>query len=131
MTIILPVSPLPSWAPTLNEVGALITTRTRDSSGVELGTFSEDTRPTDIQAGHLLKMAVGEIEDKVRRDIPIRYEDDARRLAALRTAVLIEGSFSSDQVESSSSAKMYQAMYLEGADRLERRLKVTGSVQMR
>ena len=39
--------------PTVDEVAALIAVRTIDSGGEQLGVFTSDTRPTDVQTQNL------------------------------------------------------------------------------
>jgi hypothetical protein len=55
----------PDLAPTIADVAALIRARTKDSNGNELGTFTADTRPTDVQAQEAIDHAVVLVHLKV------------------------------------------------------------------
>lgn len=94
-----PIVSLPAGiTPTLAEVGALTRTRTRDTNGVELGTFTDETRPTGDQVALLIQDAVGEITDLYGDNLPTELESSARKVAKLRSAMLVELSFFGDQI---------------------------------
>lgn len=88
--------------PTIDEVASLIRARTKDVNGNELGTFTADTRPTDVQAQQaidnqviLLHAHVGVVGDGC--------SDLARMAAALGAAAEIELSYFPEQVNSGRS----------------------------
>lgn len=83
----------PALWPTLAEVAAIIRARTRDTLGNELGRFTDETRPTAREAELLVDIAVDEIALRLPSVIPARYEAFARRLVAIRAAMLIELSY--------------------------------------
>ena len=77
--------------PTLEQVGVLMLARTRDSEGVEQGTFTKDTSPTASQAERLIDMAV----DEVHAIVGVVPEDSrcarsAYIVGALKAAMMIE-----------------------------------------
>ena len=100
-----------SWTPTVAQVGALLRARTADHAGVELGTFTPDTRPTGSEAGRLIDAAVQEIAAQIGNDpaakVAADRRDDVRGMAnhaaALRAAVLIETSYFPEQVGAGAS----------------------------
>lgn len=104
--------------PTVAEVGALLRARTY-SGGDEVGTFNTTTRPTAEQVTELIQMAVGDVTTRVGTGIPVAYAEDAKRLAALQTASLVEASFFPGELDTDRSAyRQYQAMYLNGIESL-------------
>lgn len=92
-----------AFVPTLEDVGALIRARTKDNTGVELGTFTDQTRPTDVEVNTLIAQAVAEVSSRCG-DVPVPLEDAARRAAALRTGQLIERSYYPEQSTESQPA---------------------------
>jgi hypothetical protein len=102
--------------PTTADVAALLRARTYDF-GVELDDFTEDTRPTAAQVLELITMAVADVRARVGIDIPEPYQREARRLAALNAATLVEASY--DQANSEqSAARQYTGMYFAGIEAL-------------
>ncbi len=92
-----------AFVPSLDDVGAILRTRTKNSMGVELGTFDADTRPTDDQALILIGQAYDDVTALVDDDIPEKAWRDARSAIALRAAMLIELSYWPDQIPSGQS----------------------------
>lgn len=98
-----------TWRPGLSEVGALLRTRTKtglDSGGVELGTFSAETRPTGDEVETLINTATGHVASKVgsTENLCEGYlTSRARGLAATYTAMLVELSYFPEQVSSDRS----------------------------
>ena len=101
--------------PTLEQVGALMFARTRDSEGVEQGSFTADTRPTASQANAIIDMAV----DAVRAVVGSVPEDSrcaqsAYMVAALGAARMIEKSLFPEQVNTPRSPyESYRVEYEE------------------
>jgi hypothetical protein len=87
-----------SFIPSVDDVGAILRTRTKDNFGNELGTFTEDTRPTDQQCLTLIGQAYDDVVGVIDDDIPETSFRDARSAIALRAAMLVELSFWPDQV---------------------------------
>jgi hypothetical protein len=82
---------------------ALIRARTRDSGGQETGTFSADTEPTADEVNDVIAQALSDVEDDIGSDIPEPALDGAKRLAALRTAMLVELTFFPEQLEAGTN----------------------------
>ena len=87
--------------------------RTRDSEGVEQGTFTADTRPTATHAEAIITMAVAEVR-LVVGPIPedSRCAEGAYVVGALKAACMIEKSLWPEQVNVPRSPyEQYQAEY--------------------
>jgi LPS O-antigen subunit length determinant protein (WzzB/FepE family) len=95
--------PASDYTPTLEQVAALIRARTRDSGGQETGTFSADTEPTADEVNDVIAQALSDVEDDIGSDIPEPALDGAKRLAALRTAMLVELTFFPEQLEAGTN----------------------------
>jgi len=90
------------WAPSPADVGAVIRARTKTSVGDEPGTFNSNTRPTGDQCWDLIDTAMSDIAAEMG-DIPDLVQDNARRVAALGAACLVELSFYPEQINSGRS----------------------------
>lgn len=88
--------------PTSDDVALLVATRTIDSTGDELGTFTSDTRPTDVQTDAL----IGQALTMVLTPLPDRFSsslyDRVSQAVALQTAILVETSFYREQANTGS-----------------------------
>jgi len=91
-------------APSILDVAALLRARTKDANGVEVGTFTADTRPTDEQVLTLIDEAVADVQARMGPSPPAELADAGRFAAALETACLIELSYWPEQVQSNRSA---------------------------
>lgn len=108
-------------APTVREVAALLESRTRNSrSGMLEKTFNEETRPTAEQVLELIEDAVEEVRtDLGTESVPEPVKGQVRSLIALVTAMKIEESFYTEQMESSKSPyKVFQGQYERRLDRV-------------
>lgn len=104
--------------PTIEDVSALLRART-NFGGTERGAFDDDTRPNAEQVESLIAFAVSDLKSRIGEYVPNEYGPDARRLAALQAATLIEASFFPNELDSDRSAyRQYQAMYLNGVEAL-------------
>ena len=107
--------PVTDYTPTLAEVGALVSKRTKDANGNELGTFTTATRPTAAQATVLIGMATQAIENKIGSDIPADLQDNAKTLAAYKAASLVEATYYSEQIRTDRSPyEIYKNLFDEG-----------------
>lgn len=86
---------LPSWAPSLRDVGRLVRARTKEkgSLGIEAGTFNENTRPTGAEVEGMIPTGVRRVLSSIdgtpcNEDL----EADAGEAAALYAAMLVETS---------------------------------------
>lgn len=104
---------LPDWAPSVQDVAALLRARTKDATGREVGDFTADTRPTDTDVERLLIFGCGDLTANLGTNVPESLWAEARALAALKTACYVEQSFWPEQVGSDRSSwtemwSMYQ-----------------------
>ncbi len=83
------------WAPTVADIGDMLSQRTLDINGVATGTFSPSTHPTDVQVGRLVTDIAGEIVGECGT-IPLPLEPDAHQVAIIGTAANVEAGFFSD-----------------------------------
>lgn len=121
---------IPLWAPPVADVGALLHARTYVDS-LERGTFDTDTRPTGAQVQKLLDFADGDLLSKIGIAIPERFWPEARRLAAIQAASLVESSYFPNEIDTDRSAyRQYAAMYLAGVDKLYERVHSPAALRL-
>ena len=88
--------PTAPWAPTLQDVGDYVTSRTVDAAtpgdDTPLGTFTEDTYPTAEQVDRLIAGAASWVLN-VTGPVVTDLEETARDVAAMRAAALVEMSY--------------------------------------
>jgi len=113
----------PSWAPSVDDVAALLWSRTEVDEGSGNRTFSEDTVPTELEVQEAIDSAAHEVEDVVGVPVTEAFHDEAARLAARRAASLIATSLDDATTEESAQAARYTAMWLEGWPRLRARVR--------
>lgn len=119
------------FTPTVADVGAILRARTKDSNGNELGTFNEETRPTDTEVTALIAHGVRRVIAKVGSEIcegdgteaakerTTELYEDAKDLAAVATAMRVERSYFPEQIGTERSP--YNALleeYKESATEL-------------
>jgi hypothetical protein len=103
------------WLPTVDQVAALVRARTRDDAGTELGTFTEDTRPTAAQVADLIAseaplvaMRTGNLMTLECPDAP-SIRQAAGSIVAKRVAAIIEASYRPDELaDGRTVADFYQ-----------------------
>jgi hypothetical protein len=91
------------WAPAVSEVGNVLRARTRDTNGNEVGTFTDKTRPTDVQVEVLINKAVSDVALRTGSDLPTQVWSDAKGVATTRAAMLVELGYFPEQVGTSRS----------------------------
>jgi hypothetical protein len=92
------------WAPTVEEVAALIRARTKVPGAREAGTFNDQTRPTRAEVETLIGQAVDHVSAAIGGDpCNHRLEQSAQAAAAMLTAILIESSYWPEQAEARGS----------------------------
>lgn len=106
---------LPTWAPTHQQVAARIMARTRATNGDLTGTFTAQTIPTNTQVAEVVNQAVALLTPRLG-PMAERLEDQARALAALRAAYMIELAYFPEQAETGVSP--YNALRMEFKDEL-------------
>lgn len=102
-----------AWAPTVDEVAAYVRARTKVSGNIEVGTFTDKTRPTKEEVELLIEQAVDHVGGALGIEpCSEALQRDARRAAALYTAILIEVSyFPETSSNSGSSAVRLEALW--------------------
>lgn len=101
------------WIPSVDDVGAVIRSRTK-SAGIELGTFTDDTRPTRVEVQPLIDTVTSRISAKCGK-IPDDIQAFARRVAAIGVAADVELSYWPEQVSSGNSPyEQLKALFDEG-----------------
>jgi hypothetical protein len=104
------------WIPSPEDVGAEIRSRTVDGTGDETGTFNLTTRPTVDEIGPLIDAVISRIT-RLCGQIPDDLMPDARRTAALGTALKIERTYYPEQINSGRSP--YPQMKIEYDEELK------------
>lgn len=121
----------PSWAPSLDHVADYITSRTLDTvtpgSDAPTGTFSASTYPTGTQVERLIEAACAWVT-AVTGDVATTLEDDARGVAAMRTAGLVELSYPLRNDDISAVAQVLLDLATAGRDELVAANIVEGGV---
>jgi hypothetical protein len=121
------------FAPTIADVALLVRARTVKKGTMEqLGTFTLDTRPTAVEVQGLIAKAVAAVSAiaVVTVDSPPAAILEARNLAALYAAMLLELSYFPEQTNSEQSAyDNLEALYEKGILRLEAAMPDTASLK--
>ena len=100
------------YRPSPEDVGAITLNRTVDKVGVQTGTFTADTRPTDSQVEILIDKAMEDVGCAIGYDIPEGLWDRARHVVSVRTAMLIELTLYAHEIRSGISPyPEYKALY--------------------
>src|SRR4029078_10786285 len=88
------------WRPTVDDVAGLLRARTKDSEGQEVGTFTDDTRPTATQVEDRITASYALVTPRFGpvADFPQVYDATVAQLVAYRAALQIEKSFFPEQV---------------------------------
>lgn len=76
----------------LADIGALMHART-NVMGSEIGTFTDQTKPTGVQVEDLITRSDSEVRARIGQVPPVALYPAVRSLIALRTAMLIEASY--------------------------------------
>lgn len=84
------------YKPSVDDLGAIMRARTRDSAGEELGTFTVDTRPTAAEAGIVIDLALELVAARLGT-VPERLAGTATGIVTLRAAMLAETSYAPEQ----------------------------------
>lgn len=91
------------WMPSVRDVALKILSRTRDSKGNQLGTFTADTIPDATDCAAIIGQAALDVAKVLGDDIPDVLYDDVGNLIALKAAMQIELSYYSEQVNTGRS----------------------------
>jgi len=85
-------------------VAQLIRARTKDSNGLEVGTFDGDTRPTAEQVESLIDASIALVATRLPSVVPDPLLPSVAAVIALDTACRVEKSYFPEQVQSDRSA---------------------------
>ena len=100
--------------PSVDDVAALIRARTKTAGGDEIGTFTPETRPTDVQVQQLIILAEGDVLVQTGSKLGQVSATEATSMIALRAACFVELSYWPEQIRTDRSAyeqlwRMYEA----------------------
>jgi hypothetical protein len=102
--------------PSVDDVAALLRARTKDTEGREVGTFTDETRPTADQVETHIDAALGLVSVRLPLTVGDIYQSAVRSLVAYRAALRIEKSYFPEQIRSDRSP--YQELREEYLDDL-------------
>jgi len=108
-----------SITPTVQEVADLERTRTIDDTPTDLTNFDATTRPTDVEVQRLIDHGVQAVAGSLRPAFPTAYYDDAKYAVCLYTAILIEGSYFREQVNTEGAMSTWRALYADAISNLQ------------
>lgn len=112
---------LHTYEPNIDQVARKIMSRTRDKYGKTLGTFTNETFPSNTQVQAIASDVTLEIADVIGDVIPDAFADDATNVAALRAAMQVELNFFPEQINTNrSSYAQMKEQYEESLMRLQR-----------
>src|SRR5262245_39978146 len=96
----------PVTRPTVEQVAVLIRARTKDSNGIEVGTFDGDTRPTSRQVEQVIDAseALVGMQLPTPENLPAALAPAVVQVVALEAACRIEKTYWPEQVQSERSA---------------------------
>lgn len=123
---------LPSSArPDIAAVGALIRARTRDENGTELGTFTDQTRPTEAEVSVFIDQAMAEVFLRIPldnvADLGERLLDYALYVVAIRAAMAVELSYHPDRTEEGSAYGRLRELFEQAMTALMALADTTGA----
>lgn len=95
---------LVSITPTADDVAALERTRTNDKDGNDQGTFNSLTTPTDQDVDKLIEQAIYDVVSQLDEAIDPAHYDTLKRAVTLNAAILVEGSFFRDDINTETVA---------------------------
>jgi hypothetical protein len=107
------------WMPTVGDIGNLMRSRTKDSVGNEIGTFTDKTRPKYEQVVEVIRTATDDVISETDTDIPAEAYRLARTAIKYKAAMLIELSYFPEQVQPSHSPyEHYRQLYMDAMKNL-------------
>lgn len=101
------------YRPSLEQVASVIWARTKNSGGVQLGTFDDTTRPTGDQVENLIDLALSDAAASLGQDIPADLWAGVTMLVAIGTANVIQASYWPEQVGQNSTVFDYWTNWYE------------------
>jgi hypothetical protein len=105
--------------PSVDDVALLIRARTKDSNGNEVGTFDDDTRPTETQVEEQIDASIAMILMRLPpvEQLPPELVPAIATVIAYRAALRVEKSYFPEQVRTDRSA--YAELWAEYNAELE------------
>jgi hypothetical protein len=103
--------------PAVEDVAALLRARTKDAEGREVGTFNDETRPTDVEVEIHIDAAIGLVSVRFPPTLDVRWQPAFRSLVAYRAALRVEKSYFPEQIRTDRSP--YDELRQEYLDDLE------------
>jgi hypothetical protein len=94
--------PTPVWTPATTDVAAVIHNRTT-VLGSEVGDFTTQTNPTAVEVQAFIAHATDEVGLRLPDSLDARWQPFAKRLAALRAAMMVEVSYDDDRTTNDTS----------------------------
>jgi hypothetical protein len=91
------------WEPTVADIGRKLRSRTKDTNGDEVGTFTSATRPDGDEVAAIIREETTAIAGFVGPDIPISLYGVARTAALNRIAARIELDYFPEQIPTGRS----------------------------
>lgn len=95
--------PVQDYTPSLADVGQQSFARTKDEPGNYLGTFTEDTTPTDVVVEGYIEKAISNVTAKTGIDIPEELWGQAKSVISIRAAMYIELGVFPEQIRTDRS----------------------------
>jgi hypothetical protein len=115
-----PPQPNAGFLPSVSDVADLLRARTKDNLGNEIGTFTEDTRPTSMDVLHMIEKASNGVTSWLDYDIPEEMYEQTRVLVTVGAAMLVELSYFPEQVGTDRTAyDELKALYDQGLEALK------------
>jgi hypothetical protein len=117
--------------PDADDVAALLRERLY-VFGEHEDTFTGSTRPTRAEVDKLIEFAAADVAGRVGVPITEEFWPEARRLASLRAAALVETSYFPGQLNDTdrTAERQYQAMYLDGITDFVQRVRGPGAIRL-
>jgi hypothetical protein len=105
------------YTPTVDDLGAIMRARTKNKLGKELGTFTDDTRPTGAEVEGVIAQAVALVSPRLGGSVADRLQDLARSIVTLRAAMMIEASYTPETDDGAGTAyDRYETQYTESLE---------------
>jgi hypothetical protein len=101
-----------AYTPSVEDVARYLRARTRDTSGAEVGTFTDLTAPTDEQVAAIIDLAMPFVSSMLG-PVPDVCGSGARSLAALKAAEMVEISYFPEQLQPGGTVTALRALYAD------------------
>lgn len=106
------------WAPSVQDVANILRARTVNANGLETGTFSASTRPSDSEVEGIIGNAYNDVLDAIGQTsvVPANLANSVTSLIAIGAAMMVEISYYPEQVGTGRSP--YAALSKQYDDKL-------------